>query len=35
MRTVVNGKRLTAVANMAKNNIRAGFVSDHPESRPE
>ncbi len=34
MRTVINENRSAATVKTAKN-IRNGFVSDHPKSRPE
>ena len=33
MRTVVTEKRFAAAVNAVKN-IRTGYVSDHPKSRP-
>ena len=34
MRKVMNAKRVAATVNNGMN-IRTGFVSDHPKSRPE
>ena len=34
MRHLMNGKRAAATVNNEMN-IRTGFVSDHPKSRPE